>query len=86
MVCMIFIVHTISGTQLRFKMCCPDAYGESSRLEYELWPERMDDSIAACSESSRLEYELWPEHQMTRSEYSAKSSRLEYELWPERKK
>ena len=31
MVCMIFIVHTISGTQHRLKMCCPDAYSDPIR-------------------------------------------------------
>ena len=34
---------------------------ESSRLEYELWPEPILLAGAWVLKSSRLEYELWPE-------------------------
>ena len=52
-------------------------------MEYELWPELLQDEHAEGQQSSRLEYELWPElADMTGAE-QPKSSRLEYELWPE---
>ena len=33
---------------------------ESSRLEYELWPELDAMAMEKAVKSSRLEYELWP--------------------------
>ena len=55
---------------------------QSSRLEYELWPELECWVVDYQIKSSRLEYELWPELQRLPGRLRHQSSRLEYELWP----